>query len=547
MRLIHQKTGLLFISLLYSLSLIAQHNNELYNDGGLIHIESGAEVSVWGDLHMIGATAELQNNGLIVVQGNSYSDALFQQSGTGTYQIANTDVNIGERQFISGSFAVRGTGSSNIGIDDGSFYDLELNNDQGIVYLVGSGNVADVRNSVDFSVGARQNRIVTHDIGTTGSITHPDNGSDYTGVFGLLNSTAGTTNLKDNAIASYGNMSSVDSAYIQGKFRRAVSSSAGDYEFTLGLEPDGAGQKRGIQYIRLDLGANSYDVITGYFQADSSNTMTSQGECNGYEVDYFGGADHGQWVFTDATGSGSGNLAVWVWPQDHNMPIKTVYLITKDNSITGTTNECSASSVGLTRSGFSSLGAFGIAAGDALLPVDLVSFKGRCHEQSIHLGWTTESESDNDFFTIEKSVDGFSFTDMAHIPGAGNKDEHTDYKYIDRSFNQRTTYYRLSQTDFDGRETYFDIIAVNCETTALTEVQIYPNPTKEYFTVVLPEQNTDEHVLSLFDLTGRVVDLKTIAPDFNPVEFDVSNLTVGTYFLEVKSGASVSSFKVIKW
>ncbi|MDX2359152.1 MAG: hypothetical protein QNK23_00005, partial [Crocinitomicaceae bacterium] len=89
-------------------SVFAQHNNEFYNDGALVHVEAGAEVHVWGDVHMRQGTGILENDGLIKVQGNSYSDALFQQRGSGTYRIENSNVNTGERQFISGSYAVRG-------------------------------------------------------------------------------------------------------------------------------------------------------------------------------------------------------------------------------------------------------------------------------------------------------------------------------------------------------------------------------------------------------------------------------------------------------
>ena len=111
---------LLFLN---SQHLIAQHSNELYNDGALISVQNGAEIHVKGDVHMIGGS--LENNGLILTQGNSYSDNTFQQLGTGTYRIENSVTNAGERQFIQGSFAVRG-GQSKIGTDDGSFYDLEL-------------------------------------------------------------------------------------------------------------------------------------------------------------------------------------------------------------------------------------------------------------------------------------------------------------------------------------------------------------------------------------------------------------------------------------
>ena len=96
------------VCLLLSAQTFSQHNNELFNDGALIHVQSGAEIHVLGDVLMKKATAELENNGLIKTHGNSYSDALFQNTETGTYRIENSGVNISERQFIQGSFAVRG-------------------------------------------------------------------------------------------------------------------------------------------------------------------------------------------------------------------------------------------------------------------------------------------------------------------------------------------------------------------------------------------------------------------------------------------------------
>ncbi|MFT5780239.1 MAG: hypothetical protein ACI837_003200, partial [Crocinitomicaceae bacterium] len=143
------KKTLLIIALLSATSSFAQHNNEFFNDGALVHVQAGAEVHVWGDVHNVQATGNLHNDGLIKMQGNAYSDNLFQQTGTGIYRVENSDVNIGERQFISGSYAVRG-GQALTSVDDGSFFDLQLANDQGIVYLVGVGNIADVRNSVNF-------------------------------------------------------------------------------------------------------------------------------------------------------------------------------------------------------------------------------------------------------------------------------------------------------------------------------------------------------------------------------------------------------------
>ena len=81
------KNILILISFFCSFYSVAQHDNELYNDGALIHIQPGAEVHVWGDVHNYQETGDLQNNGLLKVQGNMYSDDLFRQQGTGTTRI----------------------------------------------------------------------------------------------------------------------------------------------------------------------------------------------------------------------------------------------------------------------------------------------------------------------------------------------------------------------------------------------------------------------------------------------------------------------------
>jgi hypothetical protein len=99
-------------------TICAQHNNEFYNNGSLVHIQTGAEVHVIGDVHMRGAAGTLENNGLLKADGDLYSDNLFQQRGTGTTRIQNNLANIGQTQEISGNYAVRG-GQAQTGVNDG--------------------------------------------------------------------------------------------------------------------------------------------------------------------------------------------------------------------------------------------------------------------------------------------------------------------------------------------------------------------------------------------------------------------------------------------
>ena len=371
---------LLFLtSFFFSFYSVAQHDNELYNDGALIHIQPGAEVHVWGDVHNYQETGDLQNNGLLKVQGNMYSDDLFRQQGTGTTRIENSDVNVGERQFISGSYAVRSTGSSAKGTAaDGSFYNLELVNDQGIVYLVNTVGgtydkyVADVRNSVSYNSGVQMNRIVTADIGMTGAPVYPAIGSSYPAIFGMMNPTSplgGSEGWIQNTVQMNGNMSNVDWGYVQGKMRQQIDATTGyQYPFVVGVEPGGPGMQKGMQYARIDFSTGAdYDVLEAYFERALPNTFAPADlECSGYVIGYFGGSDHGQWVFDNPAG-GSSQYEMNLWPQDDNFPAQSVWMITKDNGIAGFSNSCGPTPVGLSRGGFSGFSTFSVAGGTVLL------------------------------------------------------------------------------------------------------------------------------------------------------------------------------------
>lgn len=539
-----RKFNYLFASFAFIGTLNAQHNYELYNDGALIHVQAGAEVHVWGDVHMREATGNLQNNGLIKVQGHSYSDNLFQQSGTGTYRVENSDVNIGERQFIQGSYAVRG-GQAQTGVNDGSFYDLELANDQGIVYLVGTGNIADVRNGVEYNAGATVNRIVTHDIGATGVITYPANGSAYTGVFGVMNPGAGLGSQVDNTVSTNGNTSGIDAAYVQGNLRRAINAAGGQYGYVLGLEPAGPGAQRGMQYVRLDFNANNYDVITGYFESASSNAGVAGLECSGELIDYFGGSDHGEWVFNDITGTGAGTYEVWVWPQDDNFITAPVWIITKDDAFQGTANDCGPSPVGLSRSGFNGFSEFGVAAPTSALPIELIDISAMGAENHIKVIWNVASESNLSHYELERSENGIDFDLIATLDAEGNTTNALTYQHDDydvRGFQHY--YYQVRSVDMDGSYEYTPVVVASIDGYGdgfnENAVSIYPNPTTSNTAIAIHTDQQMSISMTVMTASGQLVqEQKLLLNSGNTVVNLASNQWAnGVYFVELRDELS---------
>ena len=99
--------------------------------------------------------------------------------------------------------------------------------------------------------------------------------------------------------------------------------------------------------------------------------------------------------------------------------------------------------------------------GSSVLPIELIDFSAEINDNEIQLEWLTASESNNDFFTIYRSTDGVEFEPIAEISGAGNSSDLNSYNYNDNNFVSGISYYQLSQTDYDGTQTFSKIISVN--------------------------------------------------------------------------------------
>ncbi len=95
------------------------------------------------------------------------------------------------------------------------------------------------------------------------------------------------------------------------------------------------------------------------------------------------------------------------------------------------------------------------------LPIDLIRFEGACKENEISLDWTTASETNNDYFLLESSTNGFEFSTIASIKGHGTASSFNNYSFVDKESMSQINYYRLTQFDFDGNFKVYPVIAVH--------------------------------------------------------------------------------------
>lgn len=107
----------------------------------------------------------------------------------------------------------------------------------------------------------------------------------------------------------------------------------------------------------------------------------------------------------------------------------------------------------LTWTGLTTFSFFGGGGNQAVaLPVELYQFDVKKYQESAKINWKTANEIDNDFFILERSIDGVEFTPIAHIKGAGNSTSPLSYFYIDYDFKNTVNYYHLRQVDYNGKE-----------------------------------------------------------------------------------------------
>jgi hypothetical protein len=140
------------------------------------------------------------------------------------------------------------------------------------------------------------------------------------------------------------------------------------------------------------------------------------------------------------------------------------------------------------------------------LPIELVYFIATLDDNRVILEWQTATETNNDYFTIEKSSNGTEFEEVAIIKGAGYSSSYINYSFIDDRPYFGTSYYRLKQTDYDWKFTYSKLQVVNLEIDFASTLAIYPNPILgKSFIVEMDQPICQDLNIEIEDLTGKMI------------------------------------------
>ncbi len=171
----------------------------------------------------------------------------------------------------------------------------------------------------------------------------------------------------------------------------------------------------------------------------------------------------------------------------------------------------------------------------APLPVELVSFTAQCSKNSVDVKWKTASETNADYFILERSLDGTNFETIAQITAQGNSNNLTNYFKTD-ALASSLSYYRLSQYDFDGNNYTYQPITVKCSNEEEENITpIYSNEGDVFFEIT--GKNNQSYSLTIRNSIGQLIAAKSVLANTSRERFAFENLVLakGMYFVTLSS------------
>jgi hypothetical protein len=189
-----------------------------------------------------------------------------------------------------------------------------------------------------------------------------------------------------------------------------------------------------------------------------------------------------------------------------------------------------------------------------LLPVTKLDFTG-VRSNGMHLlRWSTSTERNNAGFELQRSADGTNFSSLASLPSradGGNSDHILQYNFTDAKPYGGANYYRLKQTDFDGKMTFSKTVVLrNDLEDSFIFTQLYPNPASTSLTSIIFAPQPGRITLNITDVTGKVIMTQNnqLNVGDNQLQMNTSNLKAGTYFIKAicDKGCDMGVKKFIK-
>ena len=359
-------------------------------------------------------------------------------------------------------------------------------------------------------------------------------------VFGNLNLLSGIiyTNsiskiiVNDNATST----NASDISYINGQIQKK-----GDDNFTF---PVGKLNNYQPLSINTNSGAQITDAFTAeYFHVDPT---TIYGNVLDPTLDHLSSCEY--WMLTSESGTGQKNITL-TWDANSCSVTSLPDLRVARYNLSMWLNEGNVGTTGNILAGtivsdpVSDFGPFTLASTTAEnpLPITLLSFSAKYNGKEVILDWVTATEINNQFFTVERSIDGMNFEKLFTMPGAGNSNQTLYYSGSDAEPLAGVSYYRLRETDIDGKSTLSAVVPIRTRPEKIRLISFEsskPNSVIQ-FDISIPSGGNGNAEIS--DMSGKKIWSSDFSfqSQFHHFIFNSGNLSEGIYYLRINCNDQV--------
>ena len=180
-----------------------------------------------------------------------------------------------------------------------------------------------------------------------------------------------------------------------------------------------------------------------------------------------------------------------------------------------------------------------------ILPVRFTDFHSTVIGKDIQLSWQTATESNSKNFVIETSIDGQRFTALDSIPAAGNSSSVKNYSYRHVGPGAGPHYYRVRETDMDGKYYYTNTLRETL--LSLATITIFPMPARSNVTITHSSARSGDRI-NVYTINGILVLDKSPATGSTQTTIDVSSYNKGTYIITWKrlSGEMITQKLIVQ-
>ena len=180
--------------------------------------------------------------------------------------------------------------------------------------------------------------------------------------------------------------------------------------------------------------------------------------------------------------------------------------------------------------------------------IELLRFDGQIQGENNLLSWTTASEIDADYFTLEKSLDGVNFAEVTKVAATGNSNVNQDYNYLDTEATTGVTYYRLLETNREGTTMIASDVITLSRNANFEIVNVIPVPTTDFVNLSFQTATDKGIIITIYDITGRTLETQTTDATIglNTITLNVSNYATGAYFVQITDGNTEAITRIVK-